>query len=183
MFASALLLDQIEVMRELYGDDALTRTMAALDREVQHELGELTSGGWVRVSTSAALKKELARHVGDGPLNLQRRVVARATERTFRGIWRFFLPRLSDSWLLKFSPMVYAKTFDCGALSVERIDPGRAEVLLRGWPGIPDFDCVGIAAGIETVLALARRERPKLAWVRRDDGAVRFTGTWVHKTR
>jgi hypothetical protein len=182
MFASALLLDQIEVMRELYGDDALVRTRAELPSEVVREIDELTPGGWCRVSTSAALKKELARHVGDGPLNLQRRVVARATERSLNGIWRFFLPRLSDTWLLRYSPLIYSKAFDCGALIVERIDPGRVEELLDGWPSVPDFDCVGIAAGIETVLALARRERPKMTWARRDRG-VRFTGTWVNKGR
>ncbi len=164
-------------MRELYGDFHVDGAVAALPADVRTEVAELTHGAWCMVSTSAAVKHELARRVGEGPLQLQRRVVERGTEKSLRGVWRFFLPRLSDPWLLKFSPLLYTKAFDRGALVVERILPGRADVVVRGWPNMPDFDCFGVAAAIETILTLARRERPKLTWVRRGD-EIRFAAVW-----
>src|SRR5207248_7618095 len=81
MFASALMLDQIDVMRELYGDYQVSTAIATLDPSARAEVDELTAGGWCRVSVAAALKKELARRTGEGPLTLQRKVVTRATER------------------------------------------------------------------------------------------------------
>ncbi len=177
LFSCSLLLDQIEVMRELYGDGPVDASVAALPADTRREIAELTPGGWCKVGTSAAVKKELARRVGEGPLTLQRRVVERGTEKTLHGLWRFFLSRLSDPWLLKFSPLIYSKAFDYGSLVVEQIAPGRADVAVRGWPDMPDFDCVGIAAAIEAVLTLARRERPKLTWMRRGD-EIRFVAVW-----
>jgi hypothetical protein len=177
LFSSSLLLDQIEVMRELYGDHHVNGAIAALPSDARRELEELTQGAWCKVALSAAVKKELARRVGEGPLTLQRRVVEHGTERSLNGIWRFFLSRLSDPWLMKFSPLVYSKAFDYGALVVEQIVPGRADVVVRGWPDMPDFDCVGIAAAIEMILTLARRDRPKLTWMRRG-GEVRFAAVW-----
>ena len=177
LFSCSLLLDQIDVMRELYGDAHVDGAIEALPVSVRQELAELASGGWCKVGTVTALKKELARRAGEGTLSLQRRVVARGTEKSLHGIWRFFLSRLSDPWLLKFSPLIYSKAFDYGALVVERIDPGRADVVVRGWPEMPDLDCVGIATAVETVLTLARRERPKLTWIRRGE-EVRFVAVW-----
>jgi hypothetical protein len=177
LFSSSLLRDQLEVMRELYGDAQVDAAIEALPAEIQTELAELTPGGWCKVATSAAVKKELARRLGTGPLTLQRHVVERGTEKTLHGVWRFFLSRLSDPWLMKFSPLVYSKAFDYGSLVVERIAPGRADVVVRGWPEMPDFDCVGIAAAIESILTLARRDRPKLTWTRRG-GEIHFAAVW-----
>jgi hypothetical protein len=181
LFSSSLLLDQIEVMRELYGDTRVDETIASLPEETRSEISELTAGGWCKVATAAAVKKDLARRVGEGPLSLQRRVVERGTEKTLRGVWRFFLSRLSDQWLLKFSPLVYSKAFDYGCLVVEQIVPGRADVAVRGWPHMPDFDCVGIAAAIEAILTLAHRDRPKLTWMRRGE-EIRFVAVWNQET-
>lgn len=177
LFSSSLLLDQIEVVRELYGDADVNAAIEALPPEIKTEIAELTTGGWCKVATSAALKKELARRLGTGALALQRRVVERGTEKSLHGAWRFFLSRLSDPWLMKFSPLVYSKAFDYGSLVVERIAPGRADVVVRGWPEMPDFDCVGIAAAIETILTLARRDRPKLTWTRWS-GEIHFAAVW-----
>lgn len=177
LFSSSLLIDQIEVMRELYSDVHVDGAIGALPEDVRRELAELTTGSWCKVATVATLKKELARRVGEGPLMLQRKVVERGTSKSLHGVWRFFLARLSDPWLMKFSPLVYSKAFDSGALVVERIELGRADVFVEGWPEIPDFDCVGIAAAIETILSLARRDRPKLTWTRRGE-TVRFAAVW-----
>jgi hypothetical protein len=177
LFSCSLLIDQIEVMRELYGDARVDEAIASLSEDVRTEVKELTPGAWCRVATSAALKHEVARRVGEGPLALQRQVVARGTERTFHGFWRFFLTRLSDPWLLKFSPLVYSKAFDYGEAVLERIGPGRADITVRGWPEMPDFDAWGIAAAIEAILTLAHRERPKLTWMRRGD-EIRFVAIW-----
>ena len=48
---------------------------------------------------------------------------------------------------------------------------------MRGWPEMPDFDCWGIAAAIETILTLAHRDRPKLTWMRRGN-EIRFVAVW-----
>ena len=42
---------------------------------------------------------------------------------------------------------------------------------------MPDFDCVGIAAAIETILTLAHRDRPRLTWMRRGE-EIRFVAVW-----
>jgi hypothetical protein len=178
LFSSTLLLDQVDVMRELYGDAPVDEAIAALPETERREVAEMVYGGWCNVATVTALKTELARRVGEGPLTLQRRVVARGTEKTLHGLWRFFLSRLSDPWLMKFSPLIYSKAFDRGVLVVERIAAGRADVVVQGWPQMPDLDCVGLAAAIETVLTLARRDRPRLTWMRRG-AEVRFAAVWT----
>ncbi len=126
LFSATLFLDQLGVMRELYGNTRVDEAIAALPEAVRRELAELVPGGWCNVSSVTAMKSELARRIGDGPLALQRRVVARGMERTLNGFWRFFLARLSDPWILKFAPLVYSKSFDRGSLVVEKIDAGQS---------------------------------------------------------
>lgn len=55
--------------------------------------------------------------------------------------------------------------------------PGRADLSLSGWPGVPRTELVGLATGIETVLRCAGRSEVKVDWDRRPDGAA-FVATW-----
>jgi hypothetical protein len=175
--AGSVLLDQMGVIAAAFGDDALKRAKAKLSPERQRDLDALIPISWIDVELARDLKNAVADVVGKDPIELQKWVVREAVGNTIHKFWRALLVRVWDSAIVKRTPIVYAKTFDRGALQVASFSDHAAELVLSGWSTMPDYDAIGLAAGIEAVLEYSGRRNARVRFTRKDDG-VRFYLTW-----
>ena len=167
LLSSAILCDQIRLMREAHGDEVVARAEAGLPVRLREELAALTPSGHCSLELARELKSAVARLVGVDPLAFQRAICRRGTERTLTTIWRFFLRQLGDEAVSKRVPLLYSRVFSRGALTLTSWRRGGAELELSGWPEMSDYDLVGLLAGGETLFELAGRADVKITATRR----------------
>jgi hypothetical protein len=175
--SSTVIYDQIRLMRETYGADVVARAEASLPAPLREELTALTPGGWMSLDAPRELKNAVAALVGIEPMEFQRLIVARAVERTLTTIWRFLLRQLGDDALAKRTPLIYARSFNRGTLTMKSTSDGSVELELSGWSRIPEYDLVGLMMGVQKVLELAGRKEVKVTATRRSP-VVHIHGTW-----
>ncbi|MBX3192865.1 MAG: hypothetical protein KF819_38125 [Labilithrix sp.] len=176
--SATVILDQIQLMKGLFGEDTLVEARASLPPPLRTELEELLAGRWCSLDAARELKIAVARLQGEDPLAFQRRIVRLGIEKTLTTLWRFFMRQLGDESIARRTPVLYARSFNKGSLEFVSWGKGEAELALHGWPRIPEFDLVGLMAGIETVLALAGRKHPQVRAARRGP-IVQLRATWT----
>lgn len=167
LVSSALICDQLRLMRELYGAETVARAEAAMPAALREALAAVSPGGWTSLDVARELKNGVASLVGVDPLAFQRDICRKGVERTLTTIWRFLLRQLGDEALAKRTPILYARSFNKGSLALAGWRDGGAELELRGWPRMPEYDLVGLMAGVQTVLELAGRKDVKVTSTRR----------------
>ena len=172
-----MLLDQIQQIVDEYGVETFTRAKARLTKDAQRAIAELTPLSWIDAAVAKELKDAVASEVGKHPLDFQRWVVRAAVGKTIHRFWRALLSRVWDSAIVKRAPILYSKTFDRGHLEVTSFDDHSAEMVVVGWSEMPDYDAVGLAAGIEAVLEYSGRKHPRVRFERRE-GGVTFLLAW-----
>jgi hypothetical protein len=165
--SSALICDQLKLMRGLYGEDVVTRAEARLPDALRDELSALTPSGHCSLDLARELKTGVADLVGMDPIAFQRDICKRGLERTLTTIWRFFVRQLGDEALSKRIPLLYSRSFNRGALALTAWRPGGAELELRGWPNMPEYDAQGLMAAGEKLFELAGRVDVRISIVRR----------------
>jgi hypothetical protein len=175
--AATVLLDQMQAIVDAHGDACLARAKATLSGETQEALRELTPLSWIDVGAAKDLKDAVAREVGKDPFDFQRWVVRAAVGKTIHRFWRALLSRVWDSAIVKRTPIIYAKTFDRGQLRVASYTDHSAELVLTGWSAMPEYDAIGLSAGIEAVLEYSGRKIPRVRFGRKDM-TVAFHLTW-----
>lgn len=175
--SGAVLLDQHRVMEAIVGKGVVADAMKRLAEEQRREYQSLIPVSWCSITTANAVIVAVAAEAGRTPSALQAAIVRTGVERTLRSLWRILLRFTSDDALIARTPLLYSKTYDRGELRGRMAYPGRAEIDLLGWPGVPQLDVEGLATGIETVLRVAGRKEVKVNWDRREDG-VFFVATW-----
>jgi len=178
--SGAILLDQIRVLTERYGQANIDAAMAALGPTDRREIEDLLAMSWCRAELAMRFKNELARVVDVPPLELQRFVSSAGIERTVKGVWRFLLKQLWDDALMRRVPMIYSRTFDRGNLRAEQITHTGTRLVLTGWPSIPDYDAHGLAFGMESILSLAGRTQVRVSW-KRSGEEIWFIAMWQPK--
>jgi hypothetical protein len=95
-------------------------------------------------------------------------------------MWRVLLNLVSDDALVSRAGMIYGRTRSVGSTTGSMVGPGRAEMILVGWPGVPDRYARNFALGMEGILLASNRADAKVRWERTTDGA-KFTATWRSK--
>jgi hypothetical protein len=173
----ALVVPQRAALVARVGEDVFARALASVPREERDEYVATRVDTWCRGSSIEHVVTELARASGIDARDLTDASVAVAIAGNVAKLWRALMVVTSDDALLRRTPMFYARSYDRGSLSGERVAPGRAELVLEGWPNVPELQAVGIAAGVRTVLTLARRPEVRVDW-HRDGELARFDVTW-----
>jgi hypothetical protein len=179
--SGTVILDQIDLLKEMYGAAVVERARELLPRPLRAELDGLLRGGWCSTVAATTFKKTVADLVREEPLALQRKVVRVAIERTLNTVWRFLMRQISDERLVRRAPVLYGKSFNRGSLEFREWRPGVAIMELRGWPEIPEFDLVGLMTGIQTVLELGGRKEVHVEHSRKSDLVV-IESRWRPKT-
>jgi hypothetical protein len=175
--AGTILLDQMAAIIEAHGESVLTTARATLPTERQRDLDALTPISWVDVHLARDLKNAVALGLGRDPIEFQRWVVHAAVGHTIHKFWRILLARVWDGAIVTRTPVIYAKTFDRGVLCVASYGDRAADLVLTGWSTMPEYDAIGLSAGIEAVLEYSGRKNARVRFARKDD-AVTFHLTW-----
>jgi hypothetical protein len=167
----------VRSMREVYGEAAFSRALAALAPAQREEISEVHAMRWVRSATLDAMVEALADVVHRTPDSIWDELMRHGSERWFRFAWRVLLGLLSDDALVARSSIVFSRTRNCGELTGQMTSPGRADLRLREWPGVPARNVRNFALAIEAILTASGRADPRVRWERTDDGA-HLTLTW-----
>jgi hypothetical protein len=175
--SGALAVDELAILRRQIGDGPYERTIASLPDTTRAELRALTSIGWIEAELIKSVFVAAAQVTGLPAELVHRNAVRAGVEQTFRSLWRLLLRVTTDSALVSRTPLFYAKTYDTGTLRARITAPGRAELVLEGWPSAEEFSMRGLAIGIETTLLLAGRQGAKVTFEHTPDGA-RFAASW-----
>ena len=88
------------------------------------------------------------------------------------------LAQVWDAALVKRVPILYQRTFDRGAMTGAFDAAGKARIVVTGWPGIPEYDVVGLQVGIESILSLTGRKSVSTLTTRTTDG-VAYDVRWL----
>jgi hypothetical protein len=177
LLSTTLLLDQVRLVEDLHGKALVAEAIASLPPTVRRELDEMLPGRWCSIETARVFKQAVAERLGEPLLAFQRRVVRLGVERTLNTFWRFFIRQLNDEHLIRRTPTLYRRTFDRGELRFIAKTDRQAQFEVHGWPNMPEFEIVGLSAGIEAVLALAGRVEPQTA-ATRSGVVVHLLVTW-----
>jgi hypothetical protein len=175
--SATLILDQMRLVKDVHGEAVVAEAIASLPAGMRQELDEMMPGRWCSIETVRVMKSAIAERLGEPALSFQRRIVRLGVERTLNTFWRFFMRQLSDDHLVRRTPILYSRTFDRGELRFVSVADRQALLELHGWPTIPEYDVVGLSAGIEAVLALAGRVEPHVGTSRRGV-VVHFLCEW-----
>jgi len=172
-----ILVPQRDALVARFGVDAYGRALARVPAEMRAEYEGITAEGWCRSATVECVVVELSREAGADPREVTDATVHYAVRSTVGTLWRVLMKMTGDLTLLRRAPMFYARSFDRGSLTGERISPGHAELVLDGWPDVTDLQAIGIAAGVRAVMEMAGRPDVVVLW-RRDAELTRFDVTW-----
>ena len=175
--SGAVVIDQIDIANEEFGADVVKRARASLPTEMQNAVSEVLAISWVDVTAFMELKNAIARELGRDPLEFQRWLVRHAIGRTIGKFWRALLTRVWDSAIVKRAPILYSKSFDVGKATVVSFDDGHAELVVTGWPDMPEYDAIGLAAGIEALLEYSGRPAAHVKFTRNPE-KISFLITW-----
>ncbi len=178
--SGAVVVDQIATLEQDYGRDVVHAALEQLSTDQREEIVGALPVSWLDVETVRQFKNAVADQLGMEHLDLQRQLVRKAIARTIHKIWRLLLRQVWDSAIIKRTPILYSKTFDRGEMKLESIESGRATFVLSGWPDIPEYDCVGLATGMEALLDYSGRRGAQIVWRRRAP-QVLFEARWKPK--
>ena len=170
-------MDQIALIERDHGRAVIDRDMARLTEEQAATVRATISASWMDVHTVAAFKNAVAHELGVDPLDFQRDIVRRALGDTINKMWRVLLQSLWDSAIVKRTPILYSKAFERGELKLEQIGKGEATFVLSGWPDMPEYDCIGLGAGMEALLEYSGRRGAVVRWERQAP-LLRFRARW-----
>ncbi len=175
--SGAIVLRNIESFRRLVGAEAVERAYKALPDAQCARLEAAVPAAWLPAEDVDALYAAIAEEAGEDLMSIYPKVVRDGVERTLRSVWKVLLRITTPRGLLARAPIVYGRSHSIGTVVPTVLGPGRARVDLTGWPGMSDMRRVGVATGIETLLAVAGRKNPKATFEATADGAV-FQLTW-----
>jgi hypothetical protein len=175
--SGAVVVDQIDIATEEFGADLVKRAKESLPTEMQNALSEVLAISWIDVTAFMELKNAIARELGRDPLEFQRWLVRHAIGRTIGKFWRALLARVWDAAIVKRAPILYSKSFDVGHATVVSFDDGHAELVVTGWPDMPEYDAIGLAAGIEALLEYSGRPAAHVKHARSAE-KISFFITW-----
>ncbi len=170
--SGALYLSTDKVFRQVVGDEAVDEAFGSLSREQQQVLESAVPAAWIPFSVVDAYYDAIARSANRDLRPLFSEVVRLGVSQTLRSVWKILIRLTTDRALISRTPVIYRRGHSVGEIKTMIDAPGRATVVLTGWPGIPDLRRVGVAVGIQSVMDVAGRKNVTVRYDETDDGAV-----------
>jgi hypothetical protein len=165
------------MFRQEAGDAAVDRALQTLTTREQEVLDSAVPAAWIPVSILDRFYREIARQAGRELEPFYRAVVKQGISQTLRSVWKALLRLTTDRALISRTPIIYARGHSIGKIVSTITAPGRATVVLTGWPDMPDLRRLGVAAGVESVLEVAGRKNVSVEFEGTADGAV-YQARW-----
>jgi hypothetical protein len=176
--SGTVLLNARWALAQVYGEEALARVLNRLPPEVREAYEGATQLSWVPCELAYQVYDAVAEEVGVSPRELAERIAPISIERSLKTVWRSFLGvSNSDELLFARAPLLYARSRSVGALSARVVGPGVAEMVVRGWPKMPEREISSLAVSAVSVLRLAGRRAVRADIASMSDGG-RITMRW-----
>lgn len=160
-------------MQKRCGPERFERALTTLPPRDREEYEHVSSLGWVRQDVARAATRAVAMELGVDPVALAGEVVEESVAHALRGVWAVLLRNTSDEALVSRAATIFEKSFDRGTFRASQLGPGRAQIVLEGWPSPHEMDVASIARSIAAALAVAGRAHRRVTTVR-DGERVRF---------
>lgn len=164
-------------MLALFGSAVMTAALAKVPAEARDEFTSFLTVGWVRSTTMESVVQAVAEQLGRTSDSVYDELMRHGAQRWFKLKWKLLLGLVGDEALVSRSAMVYAHTRNTGELRGKLIAPGRAELVLTDWPGVPARSARNFAIGIEMILLASGRVDPAVRFVASPEGGS-FYCTW-----
>lgn len=169
--AGVAVLDTLQAIRELVGEEPYNRALQALPANMRSEFEATTALSWVPNTLVGALIDAIAHAAQREPEAMLDAAVRIAVSRTFTTVWRVLLRVTTDAALIARTPIIYARSRNVGRLTSSVVSPGKGEIILSEWPDVTARHLRTIGVGIVCVVQLAGRTDVHIACTRRADGA------------
>lgn len=175
--SGALILRNLAAFERHVGVDTVDRARTSLTSEQQERLAATVPSAWIAVADTDALYAAIADEAGCDLLELYPTIVREGLESTLRSVWKVLLRVTTPRALLMRAPLVYRRSHSVGTMTPRVLGKGKAEAVLTDWPQISKLRLVGLATGIETLLAVAGRRDCCVGHERTPEGAT-FRVSW-----
>lgn len=156
----------------MVGDDAVDQAFASLSRAQQDVLESAVPAAWIPVSVVDVFYEAIARCAGRHLESFFPEVVRLGITQALRSVWMVLMRLTTDRALLSRSPIIYGRGHSVGKIEPTILGPGKATVVLSGWPGVPELRRLGVAAGVQAVMDVAGRKNVTVRYDATDDGAI-----------
>jgi hypothetical protein len=176
-FSGTVVLNYRWAIEQLFGAEVLDRALARIDPEVRERYETVTHLSWVPCDQVFLVQSAIAEEVGLSMRELDERAAPLSVERSLTTVWRVFLRLTSDEALFARAPLLYARSRSAGTLSARVLGPGAAELVVRGWPRMPERYASSLALGVAAVLRVAGRRAVRVDPSSTPDGA-RLIARW-----
>jgi stage V sporulation protein SpoVS len=170
--SGALYLRTERVFRQVVGDGAVDQAFASLSSEHQQILESAVPAAWIPVAVIDVFYEAIARCAGQDLNSFYPEVVQLGITQALRSVWKVLMRLTTDRALLSRTPIIYARGHSVGRIQTTIDAPGKATVVLSGWPGVPELRRVGVGANIQAVMDVAGRKGVSVRYDRTVDGAV-----------
>jgi hypothetical protein len=164
-------------LEDIVGVNVVASALQKLPGKIREEFDPVTPMTWVPLTTSVMAVQYVAAESRRPADDLMDEAVRRGAEQMFRTSWRLLLRLTTDHALIARTSVIYSKWRNIGQLESKLLSTGRAEIWLRGWPGVSERNVRTLGVSIETVLRLAGRRAVRIEWSRTADGA-RYLAFW-----
>lgn len=164
-------------MHALFGPSVVSAALAKLPVDARDEFTNFLTVGWVRSATIESVVHGVAEQLGRTPDSVYDELMRHGAQRWFKLKWKLLLGLVGDEAIVARSGMVYAHTRNTGELRGKLVAPGRAELVLTDWPGVPPRSARNFAIGIEMILKASGRVDPSVHFVASPEGGC-FHCTW-----
>jgi hypothetical protein len=161
-----------EAMIEVAGAPVVDSALERIPSAARIELIEALPISWVSLRSVEYLLHGIADVSRSDVYALNRDVNRRGAERTFTTMWRMMLRLASVDLLFSRSQAYFSRTYDRGRLDARILFPGRAQLEIRGRPGMSRMAREGFAVGVETLLRCGGRHVLRAQSEPHADGAV-----------
>lgn len=176
--SGTVLLDARWAIAQVYGEDVMGRALNHVSFDVREVFEGATHVSWVPCDVVHQVFDAVAAEVGLSPQDMAERIVPLSIERSLKTVWRAFLGvSASDEALFARAPLLYARARSIGGVIARVTGPGSGEMLIHGWPKMPDRDIGSLAIGAAAVLRLAGRRAVRVETMSLPDGG-RITLRW-----
>ncbi|MFT3769390.1 MAG: hypothetical protein QM820_28465 [Minicystis sp.] len=155
--AGAVMTTGREVTKQLIGDAAYERALAAVPPATAAEYRRVTPLTWVPLSIVEPVIMAMGHAAGRDPMDLQDDVARTTVERSLKSIWRAFLKFTSNDALLSRVPVIYSRSYNRGRLVTNHTRPDRAVIELVDWPSAPQHIVRTTRVGLEATFHAAGR--------------------------
>jgi hypothetical protein len=170
-----------EAVAKVHGRDVVEAARARMSDDERQEMDAVTAITWLRATTMTAWVAALAEAAGVTKHALVEECARLATHDSFKTVWRMLLRFTSAEALIARTPLIYSRTRNIGRMEVASMSPGKAKLVLTGWPGVHEGQLHSLAVSIKAILELSGRRSPACRFECTEDGGL-FEIRWGGET-